>query len=151
MTETSVFRILQIEDNDGDVLALRRSFMRIGANVELTAVSRVEEGLKRLADTKASDFGLVLIDINMPGLSGFDLLKTLKAKTIRSSVPLFVLSSSHYEEDVALSHRLGADGFLTKPNDAAGFTKLAQFLHDIWNGRSDASYEGLRVPGNLVT
>jgi CheY-like chemotaxis protein len=147
MSDMSVFRVLQIEDNEGDVLALRRSLKRAGADAEVMAVAHAEQALEILAEAPPSHFGLILVDINLPGMSGLDLLKALKTESYLAEVPLFVLSSSLRDGDVELAYAQGADGFLAKPGDADGYAGLACFLVDIWNGSGAATYDGLRVPG----
>jgi len=147
MSETGVFRVLQIEDNEGDVLALRRSLKRAGAEAEVTAVARAEQALEILAEASPYHYGLILVDINLPGMSGLDLLRALKTESYQAEAPLFVLSSSLRDDDVGLAYAGGADGFLAKPGDAEGYAGLARFLVDIWNGSGAATYDGLRVPG----
>ena len=147
MPETGLFRVLQIEDNEGDVLALRRSLKRTGADAEVIAVARAEDALDLLAAAPQYYYGLILVDINLPGMSGLDLLNALKTEAFQAEAPLFVLSSSQREEDVARAYSRGADGFLAKPADAESYASLARFLVDIWNGTGCATYDGLRVPG----
>ncbi len=146
MSADGVFRILQIEDNQGDVVALRRSLSRTGVDITVQAVPKAERALDILRETPSHHFGLILIDINLPGMGGLDLLKLLKTYAISAGTPLFVLTSSQSEADVALAYARGADGYLVKPDDAAGYAGLAGFLADIWKGGAMPAYAGLRAP-----
>lgn len=146
MSADGLFRILQIEDNQGDVVALRRSLLRTGVDLKIQAVPKAERALEILRETPSHHFGLILIDINLPGMGGLDFLKLLKTHAISAGTPLFVLTSSQSEADVARAYAHGADGYLVKPDDAAGYTGLAGFLTDIWMGGETPAYAGLRVP-----
>jgi CheY-like chemotaxis protein len=64
---------------------------------------------------------LILLDINMPGLSGFDVLKKLKDDRRLARIPVVMLTSSELSSDVAKAYELGASGYISKPS----------YMHDI--------------------
>ena len=99
-----------------------------------------------MAETQPYEFALILIDINLPGIDGLSLLKVLKSKAILATTPVFVLTSSESQTDISSAYQHGADGYLVKPYDAAGYASLAAFLVDIWNGGTNPIYPGLRIP-----
>lgn len=73
-----------------------------------------QEALVRLHDT---DIDLVLLDINMPKMDGFELLERMRAEKLLDRVAVIMCSTSTYEEDISKARDLGACGYLTKPPD----------------------------------
>jgi signal transduction histidine kinase len=81
-----------------------------------------QEALARLHDT---DIDLVLLDINMPRMDGFELLERMRAENLLDRVAVVMCSTSTYEEDISRAKGLGACGYLTKPPD---FSRLKSIL-----------------------
>jgi signal transduction histidine kinase len=81
-----------------------------------------QEALARLHDT---DIDLVLLDINMPRMDGFELLERMRAEKLLDRVAVVMCSTSTYEEDISKAKGLGACGYLTKPPD---FGRLRSIL-----------------------
>ena len=120
-TETAGgLRICLIDDDPDHVLIITRAIREIGDESTVHAASDGDEALAWLrAAEKLPD--LVLLDINMPGLSGFDVLEALKADERLKSVPVVMLTSSDASADVARAYELGASGYISKPS----------YLHDL--------------------
>jgi signal transduction histidine kinase len=81
-----------------------------------------EEALDRLRDT---DIDLVLLDINMPRMDGFELLARMRAEQLLERVAVVMCSTSTYQQDISKANDLGACGYLTKPPD---FSRLRSIL-----------------------
>jgi signal transduction histidine kinase len=81
-----------------------------------------QEALVRLRDT---DIDLVLLDINMPRMDGFELLERMRAEKMLDRVAVVMCSTSTYQEDISRAKDLGASGYLTKPPD---FSRLRSIL-----------------------
>ena len=79
-----------------------------------------QEALARLHDT---DIDLVLLDINMPRMDGFELLERMRAEKLLDRVAVVMCSTSTYEEDISRAKNLGACGYLTKPPDFSQFNR----------------------------
>jgi DNA-binding response OmpR family regulator len=79
-----------------------------------TAAASGEEGLRAAL---AGDYGLVLLDVMLPGLSGFDVCRELRA--VRPDQPILMLTARGAEEDVLAGFRCGADDYVTKPFSVA--------------------------------
>lgn len=105
--------VLLIEDNPAD--AEYTADVLAGWEVEhrLTVAHDGEEGLDRLLGGDAP--GLVLLDLNLPRLSGVEVLRRVRASEALSAVSVIVLATSDAERDVLESQRLAADGYMTKP------------------------------------
>ena len=124
MSEAPV-QILLVEDNEDDIVLIQESF-RDADHVRLLAV--VRDGEQALAylrrvppyeDARRPD--LVMLDINMPRKSGFEVLDEMKADPELRSIPTVMLTTSAREEDVERSYAGGACSYLTKP---VGFDEL---------------------------
>jgi CheY-like chemotaxis protein len=131
--------ILVAEDDANDVFFLRRAFQKAGIKCQIFDVSNGQEAIAYLLGTppylKRSDFPvpqLLLLDLKMPLLNGFDLLDWLKTQPELSDLPALVLSSSAHEEDVSRAQSLGAREYHVKPSDLAQLTELARQLGARW-------------------
>jgi two-component system, response regulator len=75
---------------------------------------------------------LVLLDLSMPGLDGFDLLGRIRREPGLRNLPVTVLSGSQHLRDVTRAYQLGANSFLVKPLDFLGFTAAIKEAVDFW-------------------
>jgi len=101
-------RILIVEDDDAIATGLALNLKLAG---HATSIAR--DGEEALRQTAAEDFGLVLLDINLPKKNGLEVLSTLRATD--NLVPVIVLSARGGEFDKVAALRLGADDYVTKP------------------------------------
>ncbi|WP_443747133.1 response regulator [Asticcacaulis solisilvae] len=129
-----VLRILLVEDNPGDVMSLQRSFRRIAPDAEITVARDAEAAVHELAEAPHGTFGLLLLDINLPRMSGIELLRRLKSESWLSNTPMLLLTTSEAPFDVKTGYASGADGYLVKPFDPQGYDRLVRFLINTWNG-----------------
>lgn len=128
--------ILLIEDNSGDVRLTREAFKSIDSEVTFHVVTDGKEAVeffRRLrTDESTSRPDLVLLDLNLPRMDGFDVLDVLDAELDYPPPPVLVLSSSKTAEDVVRSYQNYAKAYLTKPDDMAEFDSMAQAIEDFW-------------------
>jgi two-component system response regulator RegX3 len=102
-----MFAVLIIEDEPAYVDALEVSLAREGF-----AITSALDGREGLSAFRSDQPDLVLLDLMLPGLSGLDVLRRIRAE---SEVPVLVLSAKDGESDVVTALELGADDYLTKP------------------------------------
>ncbi len=115
--------VLIIEDNQDDQLLERRAFLKTGLCKNIHIVNNGKEGLQYLsqlkkeqADLKVNFLSLILVDINMPIMDGFQFLKNFKEDYPEwREVPMVMLSSSISLKDQQMAELLGACGFCNKP------------------------------------
>jgi len=141
-------RILLVEDNPGDVMSLQRSFKRIAPQTEISVARDAEAAIHQLSEAPQGTFGLLLLDLNLPRMSGIELLRRLKSESWLSNTPMLLLTTSEAPFDVKNGYASGADGYLVKPFDSQGYDRLVRFLVNTWNGDilEDADdYRGLVV------
>ncbi len=101
-------RVLLVDDEPRLVTALARGLSREGVVVRTAA-----DGPAALTACAAEDFDVVVLDLMLPGLSGYDVLRRLRARGDRT--PVLVLSAKDGEHDLADALDLGADDYLVKP------------------------------------
>ncbi len=129
--------ILLVEDDPADQKLVKKSLLsqRI-ANYIITAESG-EKALDYLSRSKAGDSecpapSLILLDLNMPGMGGKEFLRRIKEDETLSVIPVVVLTSSDFEEDVLDSYKLQAAGFIKKPVNLQGFQEVMCKLEEYW-------------------
>ena len=76
--------------------------------------------------------GLILLDLNMPKLGGREVLAAIKADLALRDIPVVILSTSRYEEDIARSYQLGVNSFITKPVTFSGLVEAMNVLGRYW-------------------
>lgn len=104
--------ILVVDDDENNRLMLERRLTRIGHKVTLA-----ENGQRALAASRDGGFDLMLLDIQMPELDGYEVLERLKADPALRDIPVIVLSASDETERVARCIEMGAEDYLPKPFD----------------------------------
>jgi len=137
--------VLVAEDEETDAMLLRFAFEKAGVPNPLLVVRDGQEAVDYLAG--AGEFAdrarhplpcLVILDLKMPRMSGFDVLAWLAERPQFGSLPRIVLSSSSYESDIQRARQLGAWDFRTKPHALRDFVQLVQELNDRWLVEADA-------------
>jgi CheY-like chemotaxis protein len=76
--------------------------------------------------------GLILLDINLPRLSGLEVLAELKADPVLALIPVVMLTTSQAEEDVLRSYRLHANAYVSKPVDFENFIAAIRQIDDFF-------------------
>ena len=127
--EPQPIEILLVDDNDDDVVLLEESFRDSKFLNLLQVVHDGEEAiayLRREGEYRhAKTPGLVLLDINMPRMNGFEVLRKMKADPLLRTIPVVMLTTSTRDEDIARSYDSGACSFVSKP---VNFEKLKEVI-----------------------
>lgn len=131
------YRILLVEDDLGDAGLVRIALRRGHFPVALHHVKNANEALAFLRrigmdNVEAPRPDLILLDLNLPGRSGHEILQELKADRSLRGIPVVVLSTSEAERDIAKAYQLGANSFVSKPMDVEDFTSTIHGLQDYW-------------------
>ena len=131
--------ILLVEDDEADQEIVRRVAEQGATKARLEIVSSGQEALDYLLreggfknPDDAPTPSLVLLDLNMPGLSGLDVLERIRSRKSTKSLPVIVLSTSDQETDIVMSYELGANSFLTKPVKFDEFVRVIRELDAYW-------------------
>ena len=133
---SSPVEILLVEDNPGDVRLTREALRDAKVRNNLHVVEdgiRAIEFLRREGEyTSAVRPDLILLDLNLPRMSGREVLQEIKADPDLLQIPVVVLTSSQAEKDIASSYALHANCFVTKPVDLDQFIHVVRSLEDFW-------------------
>ncbi len=127
------FEVLFIDDNPADARLAELAFREAGYNVAFTRVVSGETALQRLVNFKPT---LILLDLNLPGKNGLDILATIKTNPETRSIPVIVLSTSQNKADIRSAYDNHANSYLVKPVDFEDFSKHIRALADFWFGTS---------------
>lgn len=106
-------QVLYIEDSPINLNVMRDVFCRL-PDIELLTAENAEAGLELILRTPP---GLVLMDVNLPGMSGLEALHTLKANPDTSSIPVIAVSAAALPNDIEIGLKSGFLAYLTKPFD----------------------------------
>ncbi len=123
--------ILLVEDDETDVLFVKRCLARHSGDVPLTVARDGREALEVLRDEKASDHPFVIVtDLNMPGMSGHELIEEIRSDDLLKHSIVFVLSSSRLEGDIERAYRQNVAGYLSKQVPTNTLTKHVEMIFD---------------------
>jgi two-component system, response regulator len=138
--------ILLVEDNPDDVALTQMAFRKCRIPNKLVVASDGEEALDflfgrgKFADRDLSqEPALILLDLKLPYISGFEVLQQIRADKRTHSIPAVILTSSVEETDREKSYRLGANNFFIKAVDFHEFLGLVQQLSSDWLDLKDCS------------
>src|ERR1700733_5202945 len=139
MSERGIVDVLLVEDDPGDALMVRESFAQASTNNRFHVVSDGAQALQFLRQVgehaRAPRPGLILLDLNLPGLHGLEVLAKIKADADLMIIPVVILSSSRNPDDIRRSYELHANAYIVKPVDFDGFDDTTR--------RIDACFVGL--------
>ena len=110
LSQATKSTIMVVDDDQHMVTLLRARLEQREFNV-MCAYS----GLQALADLEKQKPDLILLDIMMPEMDGFEVLRRLKAATETSSIPVILLSARDQLKDISKGYEIGADHYITKP------------------------------------
>ena len=133
---TKKIKILLVEDNKADVELMTETMEVSKILCDLDVVYDGEQALKYLrqegeyADATRPD--LIFLDLNLPIISGYDVLDAIKQDDELKRIPVVILTSSSAEEDICATYKLYASAYVTKPVDLDGFSKIVQAIDDFW-------------------
>lgn len=135
------FSILWVEDSQDHILLIKNVFKRDQEQLpsKLTIFEAGEPALEYLfsqtqtqppSDQQLPD--LILLDIRLPGISGIDVLKSVKRDERLKKIPVIMFTSSDRDEDVVLSYEFGANSYIPKPSSFQGFMTSIRMLKRYW-------------------
>jgi CheY-like chemotaxis protein len=123
-----------------DAETVRRVLRNLPSGHELEAVSSADEALRSLSDRLAGTGekrywtlpDLILVDLNMPGMSGQEFLAAIAQDPKLKAIPVVVLTTSGLPDDVKTCFDRGADGYFVKPLEYARYAELLTRIIDYW-------------------
>lgn len=122
-------KMIVVDDDPVDVRFVLRAFSDAGSTLDITHVSDAKAASDRL---DAEVFDYILLDINMPGTSGVDLLKRLRSQPRTAVTPVIMLSSSSSMTDINRAYENGANAYAVKPSTLSGYREFAEGFTRFW-------------------
>ena len=134
--KTKPLNILLVEDDDGDAKAVKRTFSK--AKIA-NPIYRAVDGIEALAMLRGeADSGpmpspfIMLVDLNMPRMSGIELIEEIRADPALKKNIIFILTTSKNEEDKAKSYNLNVAGYILKETAGQSFLGLLDMVETYW-------------------
>ena len=128
--------ILVVEDNPDDAEILRMAIEEAEIDADLAFVADGIDALRYLRpDTPGPTHrrpSLVLLDLNLPGMHGHDVLESMKADPMLSTVPVIVMSTSVDDHDIDASYTRHANAYISKPTGFDEMITTMQAIRDFW-------------------
>jgi len=126
--------ILLVEDNEGDILLTREAFEESKIVNYITLIRDGKEAIKYFENiTDKSDIpNLVLLDINLPKVSGHEVLIYIKSHEKYKAIPIIMLTTSSSEKDIKQSYKNYVNCYITKPIEVADFMMAIAKIEDFW-------------------
>jgi len=139
MAYEKAVEILLVEDNDDDAELTLMAFKK---HKFANTIVRMRDGAEALdylfcrGQFISRDITqipkIILLDLKLPKVSGFEVLKEVKSNDILKSIPVIVMTSSQEEKDIVRSYELGVNSFITKPVLMEEFTEIVYKLGFYW-------------------
>ncbi len=123
--------ILIVEDSDDDYEATKRAFSKTNLKNPIEHALSGEEALKYLESSNKKP-GIILLDLNMPGMDGRMTLEHIKKTEKWKKIPVVILTTSDDERDVKACYELGANTYVQKPVDFDGLISAIKQLKEYW-------------------
>jgi DNA-binding response OmpR family regulator len=126
--------IVMIEDDEGHARLIERNIRRAGVNNEIHSFRNGTDGLRHLlgedgsGEDSASRSMLILLDLNLPDMTGVDILTKVKANQHTKRSPVIILTTTDDEREIKRCYDLGANVYITKPVNYEGFANAIQQL-----------------------
>lgn len=127
--------ILVVDDNPIDGQIFQEALRQASPSARCHWVAGGEEAIKLLrqeGEFKIGPIKLVVLDVNMPGVDGFETLRRIRSSPDLSRVPVVFFSSSIASKEVDRSYSLGGNAFFQKPRSLSTYVKQVQALVDYW-------------------
>jgi CheY-like chemotaxis protein len=135
-TSRKTVEILVIEDNLGDIRLLEEAFRELQADIHMHVARDGAEGLEYIFRQRAIGPHLrpdiILLDLNLPKVSGHEVLAKIKTNPDTCRIPVIVLTSSRAEADIRRAYDSHANAYLRKPATLDGLLSAAQQIKSFW-------------------
>ena len=127
--------ILIVEDDPGDVTLLQEAFLESRSRATISVARDGEECLRILQATSAAAGAypdLILLDLHLPTVSGYDVLRQLKTDGKTRHIPIIILSSAQNGDEISRAYAEYANAYVQKPSTLADLIAAARSLNFFW-------------------
>src|ERR1700737_751898 len=124
--------IFIVDDDPDDRQIILDAFLENKAQIDYVFIENAETLLENLYSDDSDYPGLILLDLNMPGMLGLQALKEIRGNKKFSQIPIIVLTTSTLEQDRRISYELGASCFLKKPDSFNELIDITNSIVKLW-------------------
>ena len=139
LSDAHTLSILLVEDNPADALFVSKGLARLRTPTRLRVAPDAEKALDFLSHDESAQAlvmgdkpDLILLDLNLPGIKGLELLETIRHDPHLAGLPVLILTSSSAEQDVRRARELKADEYLLKPPTLIELFDLLARIEERW-------------------
>ena len=133
---THPFNILLVEDNPGDVALLKIALKKNAEQFHLEVACDGEKALQMLSHqgpyTQMTNPDLILLDLNLPKLSGHEVLEKVKNAETLKHIPIVIFTSSDYEKDIKKTYQLHGNAYIIKPKNLDELNEIIESFYNFW-------------------
>lgn len=126
-------KIILVEDSISDVKLTQYALDQLTPAPELVHFAAGEDLFLFLDQASSSDFSLILLDLNLPRMSGLDILRSLRCRHDMSRLPVVIFSSSKKDSDVLSCYESGANAYVQKPMTLDDYDQAMQAIVNFWS------------------
>jgi len=137
--EIKTFSVLLVEDDLNDIFLVKRAFKMARLENPLQVVTDGEEAIHYLSGQEKYSARetyplpkLIVMDINMPRMSGFEVLEWIKHDPVLRRIPVIIVSSSDRPHDINRAYELGANAYMVKPMNYRAVEHLFESITHYW-------------------
>ena len=129
-------KLLLCEDNPGDLYLIESSFYRSRISYSIDRILNGNEVMRYLRQEAKYRYAtrpdILILDLNLPGKHGFEVIEEIKADPLLKAIPIVVLTSSRAKKDVLTSYQLQASCYIVKPSDLQAFLNATRQIENFW-------------------
>ncbi len=115
-----------VEDNQAEARLFEMAFQDAGTGLGLQHCADGESFFSRLREQAPSEIALFVIDLNLPGVSGFELVRHLRSRPVFHQTPILIFSNSQHHRDVHQAYRAGVNAYVSKPMDLDEYNHIVR-------------------------
>ncbi len=131
MPSSTKKKILLVEDSSDHAFLIKRAINSEYRDIEIDWAKDGEEAIELIMDKNVNP-DLIILDIKMPRMNGFDVLKILKSNQRTRHIPIVILSTSADKNDITLAYSLYANSYITKPIEITEFRYKLKSIPKYW-------------------
>jgi two-component system, chemotaxis family, response regulator Rcp1 len=128
---TNLLHVLVVESSPADAYLIAEALKQAGMGNELMTLQDSREALDYLEDGNPP--GLVILDLNLAPLTGFQLLSKIRSNPELAAMPVIVMSGSEDGRDVKKAYELGANCYIVKPSSLEEFLRSMRIWYEYWS------------------
>jgi two-component system, chemotaxis family, response regulator Rcp1 len=132
MSDARPIEILLVEDNPADVRLTEEALKQAKLSNRMVIAEDGEQALAMLRDSSRARPDLILLDLNLPGIDGREVLQELKHDAALAVIPVVVLTTSKADEDVLRAYQCHTNCYIVKPLDLHQFIRVVQQIQEFW-------------------